>query len=121
MVRSTLRELVWAEMQKLQALGLGVREIKTNRDKFVLHAGHPNATKLATLPEAEGYIRSEPGSLLFRKASFSFQQALPRELRAKATKSDKGLSFHWRDLSDDDIRTLFTIVRQLAGLEPPAA
>ena len=121
MARSEKRELVWAEMQVLERLGLGRREIKTERDKFVLRVNHPRATRLTTVPEADGFIRSEAGSLLFRKASVSFLHALPAMLRDNAVQSEKGVSFRWSKLSDDDIRLLFAIVRNLADLGAPAA
>ena len=82
---------------------------------------HPRATRLTTVPEADGFIRSEAGSLLFRKASVSFIHALPSTLRDSSVQSEKGVSFRWSKLSDDEIRQLFAIVRRLADLGEPAA
>lgn len=116
MPRSEKRELVWSEMAQLERLGIGRREIVSDkRDKFMVNTLHPRVTKLTTQPDAEGFIRSDTGSLLFRNASMSLKIGLPSAAKAKAMKSTKGLEFRWPDLDESDVRTLFATVRDLAG------
>lgn len=116
MPRSDKRELVWSEMAQLERLGIGHREIVSDkRDKFLVSTLHPRVSKLTTQPDAEGFIRSDTGSLLFRKASLSLKLGLPSALKAKAMESTKGLEFRWPALEEPDIRSLFATVRELAG------
>jgi hypothetical protein len=116
MARPEKREIVWTKLAELERQGLGRREIVSDkRDKFMVNTMHPRVTRLTTQPDAEGFIRSDTGSLLFRNASASIRMGLPPALKAKAMKSNKGLEFRWSDLEESDIRSLFTIIKDLAG------
>ena len=117
MARSEKRVIVWTEMLALQKAGLGQREIVSDqRDKFVLNTEHPVVSRLTSQPEADGFIRSDKNSLLFRNASASLRAAVPLPLRAQAKKSKKGLEFGWGVLENADVRALFSTVRAHGGL-----
>jgi hypothetical protein len=115
MSRTEKRGIVWTEMGRLQELRLGRRVIVSDqRDKFVLEATHPAAARLTTQPNADGFIRSDRGGLLFRNASASLRGSVPSSMRADAMASSKGLEFRWTALDNASIRTLFDVVRKLA-------
>jgi hypothetical protein len=115
-VRTEQRGIVWREMGVLEQQGLGTRvQVSAQRDKFVLHPGHPHMWRLTDRPEANGFIRADTRTLLFRDATPTFHQALPGGLRARATASAKGLEFKWRSLGNAEIRELFSLIRKLAG------
>ena len=117
MVRSEKRGVVWEEMLTLQTGGLGSRvRVSEQRDKFVLNPQHPAATGLTFRPEANGFVRADRGSLLFRNAAASLRSAVPTQLRLRAMKSAKGLEFRWTTLENADLRRLFQVIRAHAGL-----
>jgi hypothetical protein len=117
MARPEKRAIVWTEMLALQQTGLGRREIVSDqRDKFVLNSEHLVVPRLTSQPEADGFIRSDESSLLFRNASASLRAAVPLPLRARAKKSKKGLEFGWGVLENADVRALFSALRAHAGL-----
>jgi len=102
-------------MAALGAAGLGeLVKVSEDRQKLVLHVDHPRALTLSERPEADGFIRADENSLLFRDAAPAVLDAVPRQLLARRMDSDKGLEFRWTVLSDDDIRLLHAIVRWLA-------
>jgi len=76
---------------------------------------------LSDRPDADGFVRADENSLLFRNASPAVYDAVPRKLLKRRMDSNKGLEFRWTALSDDDIRMLFECIRWLActGGEPP--
>jgi hypothetical protein len=103
-------------MGHLQQLGLGRREIVSeDRDKFMIHTVHPRVTRLTTQPDAQGFIRSDGRTLLFRNPSATIKMAMPDSLRSKGKKSKKGLEFSWGMLEEEDIKTPFAVVRDAAG------
>jgi len=122
--RSDRRATAWNYMETLSKCGLGkclpVGKGKLRR-KFVIDLNHPRASLLSDRPEADGFVRADENSLLFRKASSAVYDTIPRKLLTRKMKSDKGLEFRWTVLSDDDIRLLFECIRWLActGSEPP--
>lgn len=110
-----LRPVVWEEMGALEQLGLGFREhVSAGRDKFVLSATHARATALTDKVEADGFVRADDKSLLFRHASQELRERIPSQIAARAMESDKGLEFRWSQLGPADLRTVFTVVRALA-------
>ena len=117
MARSEKRGIVWTEMLALQQTGLGRREVVSDqRDKFVLNTEHPAASRLTSRPGANGFIRADKNTLLFRSASASLRAAVPLPLRAHARKSEKGLEFGWSVLENADLRALFSTLRAHGGL-----
>lgn len=114
--RSTKREVAWDEMKILEESGLGYCEVVSDlRDKFMLHADHPKADKLSRRPEANGFIRADENSLLFRDASDELKGLIPTHLLHSAIESGKGLEFKWTAIENADIRSLFYAARSLAG------
>ncbi len=136
--RSPLRSLVWGLMERLEDAGLGKREVVSDqRDKFLLDPAHPSVAHVSTRPHADGFIRSDRGSLLFRDANPTLVDAVAARLTARRMQSSKGLEFRWSALDEDAIGGLFRSVeavafapihdeaelesvrRQLAVLQPP--
>jgi hypothetical protein len=116
-----LRPIVCDGMDRLERLGLGQRSrVSSSRDKFVLDPGHERAHLLTSRPDADGFIRADEGSLLFRDASDELRSAIPRQLVGRAMQSSsKGLEFRWTQLGPADVRLLFAIVEWLATSHVP--
>lgn len=105
--RSEKRKLAWDEMKALEDRGLGQRQVvSTDRDKFVLDPGHRYAYRLTSRPDANGFIRADSRTLLFRAASDELRQVLtqPRDM---SIPSPKGVEFRWSDLDDAALRRFF--------------
>lgn len=120
--RQRRRAIAWAEMAELAASGLGrLVEVSPARRKVVLRVNHPHADLLTTRPEADGFIRADEDSLLFRDAAQSLIDAVPWQIVARQMDSSKGLEFRWTALSNADIRLLHATIRWLAetGGEAP--
>jgi hypothetical protein len=78
-------------MGRLQDQRIGRREIVSDdRDKFMVNTAHPRVNLLTTRSDAEGFIRSDGGSLLFRYPSATIKMRIPESLKLKAKKSPKG-------------------------------
>ncbi len=114
--RTELRECVWSEMGLLETAGLGQRKkISELRDKFLLDSHHPSVDLLSDRPEADGFIRADKGSLLFRDATSKFIVCVPQHLKRQAMENaSKGLEFRWTQINGHDIRLLFSLVASLA-------
>lgn len=116
---SEKKKIVLAEMKRLEEMGLGnCGRVSDLRDKFVLNIDHPSAHRLTDRPRANGFIRSDTKTLLFRYAS--------EELRARiltqnydARESSKGLEFRWSTLGPDAISGLFNAVRYISETLTP--
>lgn len=123
-MRSQLRAFAWEQIKRLERAGLGEAiEVSSLRDKLVLQPGHPAATRLTTDPFANGFVRADTGSLLFRNAAPEFIRAVPRVLVQKRMNSMKGLEFRWTQLSEAEILTLADLVLRFAAprhFEPTA-
>lgn len=117
-VRSEKRQLVWEELKKLEEMGLGKRiVVSAARDKFQLALGHPASEHLTPRPEADGFIRSDENSLLFRYAVHGFEQLLG--FPAGKFVSNKGVELRWTTLNMAEISRLFEVVRErFLGLTP---
>ena len=115
--RKPKREVAWEEMKLLEDAGLGHREVVSHlRDKFMLHVDHPKADRLTSRPEANGFIRADEDTLLFRDASSELRASLPEELIDQSTAhSEKGLEFRWTQIDESDVRRLFEAVRDLSA------
>jgi hypothetical protein len=102
-------------MLRLERDGLGYRErVSSGRDKFVLHQDHPAATSLSCRPEANGFIRADEASLLFRAASDGLRLQLEAIQPLRAMCSDKGFEMRWSTLEARDIERMFELVRSMA-------
>jgi len=113
-VRTELRAFTWEQLKRVEKAGLGEAvEVSAHRDKLVLYPSHPAAVHLTTAPYADGFIRADKGSLLYRNASPEFIGSVPRSLAVKSMNSAKGLEFRWAQLSEADIRTLTDAVLHL--------
>ena len=84
------------------------------RDKFLLNPSHIAAVRLSDRPDANGFIRSDKGSLLFREASSMLREAVPVAIRVRAITSNKGLEFRWTQLGPTEIDELFAAVLRIA-------
>lgn len=115
--RDLKREVAWEETKLLEDADLGHREIVSHlRDKFILHTDHPKATTLTSRPEANGFIRADEDTLLFRNASSELRASLPEELMNRSVlRSEKGLEFRWTQIDANDIRRLFEAVRTISA------
>jgi hypothetical protein len=112
--RSDKRALVWNEMKSLEDSGLGIRQtVSEHRDKFMLDLNHESAYKLSIRPEANGFIRADADTLLFRDASNELRQMLtqPQDL---SFPSEKGVEFRWSDVDDAALHRIFKQVSSLA-------
>ena len=116
-----LRPIVWDGMDRLEKLGLGQRSrVSSSRNKFVLDPNHERAHLLTSRPDANGFIRADEGSLLFRDASAELRGAIPRQLTDRAMQgSKKGLEFRWTQLGPADVRLLFAVVEWMATSQIP--
>jgi hypothetical protein len=85
----------------------------------MVNTAHPRVNLLTTRSDAEGFIRSDGGSLLFRYPSATIKMRIPESLKLKAKKSPKGWHFPWGVLHEADIGALFASVRDTAV--PPEA
>jgi hypothetical protein len=123
-VSERLRPVVRSEMGRLEELGLGTCvKVSELRDKFVLRGDFPRGTLLTFRPEANGFIRADPGGLLFRNASGYLRSCVPDPLLDRAKTSTKGLEFPWTRIDLADVRLLFAIVEWVAftGSDVPSA
>jgi 5-methylcytosine-specific restriction enzyme A len=117
--RSEKRQIVWDEMLKLEQLGIGKRVfVSVLRDKFVLNVEFPNVERLTKDPKANGFVRADQHSLLFRYASEELRRKLeiPEHL-ISVTK--KGLQLRWSVLDEMKIHRLFYVIRTLASPSTP--
>jgi hypothetical protein len=113
-----LRPVVWEEMRRLEALGLGTAERRSeHRERFLLQPGHPRAPVLSTRPEAKGFVRADEGSLLFRDASSQLRDIVPHDLATRAMPPKKGLEFRWTQIGPSDIRLLFELIIWLSSTD----
>ncbi|HCY61918.1 MAG TPA: helicase [Oxalobacteraceae bacterium] len=120
--RSPKRELVWQELKRLEQFGLGRCEIVSpSRDKFVLLDTHPNAARLTLRPKANGFIRADNDSLLFRDAASDLISQIPSALSARRLNGQKGLELRWNALTESDIQDLFHTIQQLASSVPSSS
>jgi hypothetical protein len=123
--RTKKREFVWQQMRLPEEAGLGRREeFSQNRDKFILDPENPKAMRLSFKPDAKGgFVRSDNGSLLFRKARPELGARLPEELlnRSMKRKKERGLEFGWGQINESDIKLLFAAVMGLAASQLPDA
>jgi len=114
--RQEMRDFTWEEMKRLERAKLGrIVPVSDDRRKLVLDARHPAARRLTTRPEADGFVRADMGSVLFRDASQALRQAVPPELRNRAMPSAKGLEYRWTQLTQSDVRQLVDVVLSLLG------
>lgn len=112
--RSVKRQVAWDQMLRLEQDGLGYRErVSLGRDKFVLQQDHPAATLLSRRPEANGFIRADEASLLFRAASDDLRLQLEAIQPLLAMRSDKGFEMRWSTLEARDIERMFELVRSV--------
>jgi len=110
-----LRPIVRAEMERLEKLGLGTCvKVSDLRDKFVLRDDLARDKLLTFQPEANGFIRADTDSLLFRKASGYLRTCVPGPLLDRAKATTKGLEFLWTQIDHADVRLLFAIVEWIA-------
>jgi hypothetical protein len=101
-------------MLRLEQDGLGYRErVSSGRDKFVLQQDHPAATVLSRRPEANGFIRADDASLLFRAVSDGLRLQLEAIQPLRAMRSDKGFEMRWSALEARDVERMFELVRSM--------
>lgn len=99
-------------MLQLEQDGLGWREVVSQqRDKFVLNQQHGSATALSTRIDANGFIRADANSLLFRDASDALRARLEALKPGAASSSDKGYEVRWSVVEASDIARMFEAVR----------
>ena len=114
--RTPKRQVVWEEMQRLEDAGLGHREwVSSSRDKFVLDASHPAATALTSRPGANGFVRADDDTLLFRAPSEPLRQGLISIQPLLHSQSDKGYELRWSALDIADIRQMFDVLRSIVS------
>jgi hypothetical protein len=114
--RSDKRALVWSEMKSLEDSGLGERQlVSADRDKFMLDAEHGSAYRLSRRPDANGFIRADTRTLLFRDPSDELRRLLtqPEDI---SMPSDKGVEFRWKDIDEATIRRCFKHVSDLSTI-----
>lgn len=112
--RSAKRQLVWDHMLQLEQDGLGTGEVVSEkRDKFLLHTTHGAATALSHNIDANGFIRADINSLLFRHASDLLRSRLEAIKPGAAIRSDKGYEARWSSLEASDITDMFDAVRAI--------
>lgn len=113
--RSEKRALVWEEMKKLERVGLGRVEVVSElRDKFVLNVEHAQASQLSLRPSAQGFIRADEDSLLFRNASESLKRMMEKDLVSLAVNYERGIEFGWGAVDEPTLLRMFDAVAQLA-------
>jgi hypothetical protein len=113
--RSNKRALVWSKMEALENCGLGTRQfVSDDRDKFMLNPDHRSAYRLSSRPDANGFIRADSRSLLFRDATDELRRMLtqPHDM---SFASAKGVEFRWADIDEASIHRFFEHVARLAG------
>jgi hypothetical protein len=104
----------------LEQEGMGYREqVSLGRDKFVLQQDHPSATVLSRRPEANGFIRADEASLLFRDVSEGLRLHLEAIQPLRAMRSDKGFEIRWSALAARDVERMFELVRSMARADRP--
>lgn len=112
--RTLKRQVVWEEMRRLEDAGLGHCEwVSSSRDKFVLDASHPAATALTIRPGANGFVRADDDTLLFRAPSEAFRQGLVGIKPPLQSQSDKGYELRWSAVDISDIRQMFDVLRSI--------
>lgn len=115
--RSLKRAVAWEEIKKLEAAGLGRADVVSElRDKFLLDVTHREASQLSQRPSADGFIRADKASLLFRNASPRLTEMMSMQIGTRPVKRNRGIELNWSDLDESDIRSLFDAVKRLAGL-----
>ncbi len=113
--RSDKRTLVWEEMKALEDRGLGQRQVVSmDRDKFMLEPGHRYAYRLTSRPDANGFIRADSRTLLFRAASDELRQVLTQP-QDRSIPSAKGVEFRWSDLDEATLRRFFEDLARLTA------
>lgn len=113
--RSEKRTRVWEEMKKLDRVGLGRAEVVSQaRDKFVLNVEHAEASQLSLRPSANGFIRADEHSLLFRDASELLRRMMAEDLVSLPMNYDKGIELGWGAVDEFQILRMFDAVAQLA-------
>lgn len=116
--RTIKRQVIWEEMGRLAALGVGHRvAVSDLRDKFVLDPSHPSAYKLSQRPEANGFIRAaDERGLLFRSPSDALQRQLAACLSPDIhVDHGKGFGLGWNNVEVEDLRRMFEVVTRLAN------
>jgi hypothetical protein len=115
--RSAKRQTVWQEMQLLENAQLGSCQVVSElRDKFLIDNALPVARILSCRPEADGFIRSDDDSLLFRYASDELCALLLTPELRQHVKFDKGFELRWTAIDISDINRFFAAIRQLAAV-----
>lgn len=112
--RDAKRQLVWDRMLQLEQDGLGYRQqVSDQRDKFMLDSGHGAVSLLSRRPDANGFIRSDRDSLLFRDASDVLRDRLEAVCPGAATAGEKGYEVRWGAVDPDSIERMFDAVRSI--------
>jgi hypothetical protein len=110
--RSLKRQVVWEEMSRLEDMGLGHREmVSVLRDKFVLDASHSAVTMLTTRPGANGFVRADEDTLLFRAPSENLRHSLTSVKQDLVVNSEKGYELRWSTVDISEIRQMFEAIR----------
>jgi hypothetical protein len=95
-------------MLRLERAGLGSRqEVSIQRDKFMLDPNHGTATLLSRRLEANGFIRADENTLLFRDASEALYGRLAGVRPEIAVRSDKGFEVRWSSVDVADVERMF--------------
>lgn len=111
--RNAKRQLVWDLMLQLEQDGLGDRQqVSDQRDKFMLDSAHGAVSLLSRRPDANGFIRSDRDSLLFRDASDVLRGRL-EAVCPRATAGEKGYEVRWSAVDPDSIERMFDAVRSV--------
>lgn len=109
--RTLKRQLVWECMLHLEQDGLGHRkQVSALRDKFMLDSSHGAAFLLSHRPDANGFIRADSDSLLFRDASDLLHSRLEAVLPGAAAASEKGYEVCWSAVDPGGIERMFDAV-----------
>jgi hypothetical protein len=101
-------------MLQLEQDGLGHREqVSAQRDKFMLDSNHGAAFLVSRRPDANGFIRADSDSLLFRDASDLLRSRLEAVLPGMAAASEKGYEVRWSAVDSSNIERMFDAVRSV--------
>lgn len=79
----------------------------------MLDSGHGAAFLLPRRPDANGFIRADSDSLLFRDASDLLSSRLEAALPGVAAASEKGYEVGWSAVDPGDIERMFDAVRSV--------
>lgn len=113
---ASLRAYVRELMTSLAATGLGKAVFEDKRDRFRLNLGLAGSARLSLSPGSHSFIRSEDGSLLFRKPSQELiEKAQPLAPAARRESSAKGLEYRWSKLDRTTLDRLFAVVTEIGG------